>query len=691
VGIFGNSNPYATTQSPLLPPDQVEQAGGPAPSMALQTQAPAPAYNPTGSGWFGGGITKDRLALLFAGMADAVDPLTMHPTGGGSLQALQQQQALLQTQKARRDAFNAAFDPTTGKFNGKKFISALAGGGVTPSEQDVKDYLTPQKPIDIGGAGYAPDDSGEYKQVIPKAPKDKPDYNIPGIGRFNGETNQPIVLEPGVTPTQAAAQAAQAPTASVAPGPKGQVYDQIAQAAAKNGAQPDETPYLQRLASVESSGNPRAKNGSSTGLYQFHPDSFAAAGGGNINDVGDQTKAALVTSRQYRQTLQNANLPPTDANTYILHQQGPAGGMALLQASQSLLDRTKNAISVLTPIYGGDVAKATQAIANNGGRLATTAGEFVDMWQKRWGGPQAAAGSPAPTVGAESAAAAPGGPMTFTKASGHPSTPAELASVGLPKGIPAWTGLDGKPVPYPASETGFGQGDDAPLSKDAIDFQASRYLKDGVLPPLVGKFGTQDKRNILNRATQVAKELNLSPEDFIAGTVGVKAAAAALSKATSLRSQIEGNAEAAMSNFKLALSMAPQGGGQTNSPVINRFTQYVRKQYAGDPQVAAFDNVLGSTADEFAKVMTGSSGGAPLSDSARNEAYKRLSGASSLAQLQSIGAAMEKEMANVREAKRNVEEGLRAQIRNGGANAAPAAPPTAAAPGGWGKAVVVKP
>lgn len=175
---------------------------------------------------------------------------------------------------------------------------------------------------------------------------------------------------------------------SDAPAPTGGVYGQVAQIAQANGAQPKEVSYLQRLAQVESNGHPSAQNGSSTGVFQFHPDTFAGLGGRDINSVSEQTAAALALQRRDRQNLQKIGVEPTDANVYIMHQQGAGGGQALLTA-----DPSANAVSVLAPIYGS-ANKAAKAITGNGGTTDMTAGQFVDMWHQRWGHAAPAAGAP---------------------------------------------------------------------------------------------------------------------------------------------------------------------------------------------------------------------------------------------------------------------------------------------------------
>lgn len=222
-------------------------------------------------------------------------------------------------------------------------------------------------------------------------------------------------------PNSPGGAAAAAPAAGGAPPPAaGPQADQIAQTAKAAGATPEETAYLGRTAQLESSASSAAQNGSSTGLFQFHPDTFhRVLPGGDITSPVDQTKAALALSRQDRQTLQKIGVAPDDANAYIMHQQGAGGGPALLKA-----DPNANAVAVLTPVYGNaDLAK--KAITGNGGTPDMTAGQFVQMWRGKFAGGAA----PTPTAGAP-AAAAPAGNVMFQGANVTSSQAAQSGKTG---------------------------------------------------------------------------------------------------------------------------------------------------------------------------------------------------------------------------------------------------------------------
>lgn len=419
------------------------------------------------------------------------------------------------------------------------------------------------------------------------------------------------------TPDQPASDAPPA-TGPSAP-PSGPIYSQIADIATKAGASPGEAAYLQHLAQVESSGDPNARNGSSTGLFQFHPDTFTGAGGKNIGDVADQTQIALKTSRQYRAALQQMGVEPSDANAYIMHQQGPGGAQALFMANPNA-----NAIDVLTPIYKGDRDMAHAAIVGNGGKADTTAGQFLDMWRKKWGGSSPAA-APAPAA---------------TGAGDAPGT------------------LYGGPAKAD---------DDIPLTKDAVDLLAGKFLSTGVLPPMgMGKSATANRNAVMNRATEMAKDLGLSADDLVAGNASIKALGQSLNKITTQKYAVAQLEETAKRNADLVLELAPKGAGPTNIPVLNRWLQAGRKQIAGDADVTKFDNALSAFSEEYAKVMSGSLGNQAATDSARAAAADRLGKYATQNQLAQGIAVMKTEMQNRMAALDEVESGIRRRIRAGG-------------------------
>lgn len=480
-------------------------------------------------------------------------------------------------------------------------------------------HATP-KPIGGDGGIWSLGADGKYHfQAAPKT-----------ITVKNGDGSESIVA---VNPAGSPAEGGSAPT------PSGPVYDQVETAASQSGATPQEVAYLKRLAQVESSGNPNARNGSSTGIFQFHPATFQANGGGDIHNLGDQTKAALNLSRSDRASLTQGGAEASDANVYLLHQQGPAAGMALLTAPPEV-----GAVAAITPAYRNPET-ALAAIAGNIGmpyRTAEqkaaaqakakemTAGQFVDLWHSRWGGGASGGG---------------GGAKVLYTSQGGP--------------------------------------DDAVLTPDAVQLMAGKYLANGTLPTFGnGKVAAKNKTEIINAATSMAKTLGLDANDLIAGTASTHALSGALAKASTLRTQLEASEQTLNKNLDYMLSLAPKGAGGA-VPVFNRWVQAGRKSIAGDADVTAFNNAVDTAAAESAALMTRATGAGstPTSDAAMREAHDRFDKAGTLAQLRAAATVARTDGHNRVESYRAMETGIQAQLRAGPGGVvtpAAAAPSTAA-------------
>jgi hypothetical protein len=112
---------------------------------------------------------------------------------------------------------------------------------------------------------------------------------------------------------------------------------------------------------------------------------------------------------------------------------------------------------------------------NNGGTADMTAGEFVDMWQKKL----------------------------------------ERRRVRRSQLMPG--------------STTAAPNDDGDLSDLAAEQAAERYISNGVIPPLgQGKTATRNRDKILNLAAEIEKKTGRTGAEAVAAWAGVKANAAAL-------------------------------------------------------------------------------------------------------------------------------------------------------------------
>jgi hypothetical protein len=137
--------------------------------------------------------------------------------------------------------------------------------------------------------------------------------------------------------------------------------------------------YFDTLSFIESTNNPKAVSpAGAKGLYQFMPETAKQYG---LDDPFDP-----VASRKAVEQLTQDNekfykkifgKDPTDAERYLMHQQGAKGATTLLQGGN------RNAVDVLTPVYKSK-SKAQKAIEQNGGNSKMSAKEFADLWLNKY-------------------------------------------------------------------------------------------------------------------------------------------------------------------------------------------------------------------------------------------------------------------------------------------------------------------
>lgn len=142
----------------------------------------------------------------------------------------------------------------------------------------------------------------------------------------------------------------------------------ISGAATKYGQDPN---TLMRIAGIESSFNPKAKNPKSSagGLFQFIN---STAGEYGLKDKFDPAQASDAAARLMRDNraylLDKLGREPTPGELYLAHQQGKAG------AERLLIDPDVRAADIV----------GSKAITLNGGTPDMTAGQFASLWTSKF-------------------------------------------------------------------------------------------------------------------------------------------------------------------------------------------------------------------------------------------------------------------------------------------------------------------
>ncbi len=211
------------------------------------------------------------------------------------------------------------------------------------------------------------------------------------------------------------------------------------------------------------------------------------------------------------------------------------------------------------------------------------------------------------------------------------------------EGVPAKSGgpmtIKGQPKPEDAA---------TPLDAQGLEFVAQQVANGGDMPALgMGKQAAVMRAKIISRAAQIAKGNGLSGADMPGVIADRKANAATLTTLTRMNGQVLQAEGTASRNADQVLRTMDKGAAGSGVPILNAWIQHGRSGVGGSPDVAAFDVAINTLANEYAKVITSSSGGGGVtSDSARHEAMALINRAMTPTQLRSVITQMRTDMGN---------------------------------------------
>jgi hypothetical protein len=341
------------------------------------------------------------------------------------------------------------------------------------------------------------------------------------------------------------AQGAQGP--ATIPGP---AAAQVAAAAQAAGASPGMVSHLGVTAALESRGNPNAKNGSSTGIFQMQPKTFAALGGTDINDVGQQTAATIKLAQQNAQQMQHMlGRAPTNSDVYLAHQQGATGASALIANPDT------NAIQALVGA-GVPAAKARASILHNGGTADMSAGQFVQMWKGKYNA----------VANAQGGASAPDARQTQTQAqtptAQHYGSPGQGFTLGAPLGS-------------------NGQPDQATIQQAAEDWiRTGKTPNDGTRPE-----GIAINNAIMSLGNQLLQQRGIAPGQLSAMRTRWQSADTNFSSLQAAQGQMEVQEGTVKNGLGIASDLLKSGAGgcdgcEARQPAAWRAAQNPRRRSA---------------------------------------------------------------------------------------------------------------
>jgi hypothetical protein len=145
------------------------------------------------------------------------------------------------------------------------------------------------------------------------------------------------------------------------------------------------------------------------------------------------------------------------------------------------------------------------------------------------------------------------------------------------------------------------------LDPATIHYWAQSVAAGGGMPTMgMGKQAAAMRQAILTEAAKINTGQGMSGQDQNANVAGVKADTNAVRMVTQQAALGSKAYETLEQNIGMARDIMGKGVGKNGVPVIDRYGQYIRGQYQGDPDVAALDQALGAIAVENAKLRSGS-------------------------------------------------------------------------------------
>lgn len=223
---------------------------------------------------------------------------------------------------------------------------------------------------------------------------------------------------------------------------------------------------------------------------------------------------------------------------------------------------------------------------------------------------------------------------------------------------------------------------DALLSGDDLDYAAEKYRKTGTMPPMgLGSKGAaaMNRKRVIERAEQLGAMsmkggalpdgAQVADSD-VSGAAGVKADTSSLTNITRIADSAEAYENTAIKNFDTALSLAKKGGIPTNmGPLVNQWIQE-GETMLGNKDVPPYAAALLTGANEYAKVMSGSTGSQGSTVDSRREAAAMFAKGFDFDQIKPVIDVAKRDMENKKASYRDQRSAIRDRIGGGPAGGA---------------------
>lgn len=207
----------------------------------------------------------------------------------------------------------------------------------------------------------------------------------------------------------------------------------------------------------------------------------------------------------------------------------------------------------------------------------------------------------------------------------------ELSRLGLDR---ARLGVEDQRLAMEAQRFKDAESKTVQASPDAIYDSAREFRETGKMPAL-GLNSGSTRAQILNEAARQRRLEKVTVEADIAHSAGVTADSRSLNNLQKQADAAESFEATAKKNFELALSLAPKGVPTNLGPFVNRWVQD-GSTASGNKDVPPYVAALLTGADEYAKIMSGSTGSQGSTVDARRAAAEMFSHAYDVDQIKNV-------------------------------------------------------
>jgi hypothetical protein len=214
-----------------------------------------------------------------------------------------------------------------------------------------------------------------------------------------------------------------------------------------------------------------------------------------------------------------------------------------------------------------------------------------------------------------------------------------------------------------------------PIDDEGALLEAAKsWILFNKLPAMgMGKGGVGFRTKALAKAAELRAASGDTAGAQLDRAASISSSKTALSNLEKTGAMVSAYASQAVLNGDIAIEQSKKVD-RTGIPLLNKGIMAFKTGIAGDPEASKFSLAVKTFADEYAKVVAGSSGGAVTTDSARNHMESLITESQTPEQFEEVIKLAKLEMSNrIQELKASAKD-IKAEIRNIGENVLPGKP-----------------